>query len=33
MTRLNTAKVGLYVIIAIIHPIWAIDEYARIFRS
>lgn len=33
MTRLNAAKVGLYVIIAIIHPIWAIDEYARIFRS
>lgn len=33
MTRLNIVKVGLYVTIAIIHPIWAIDEYAMIFRS
>lgn len=33
MIRLNIVKVGLYVMIAIIHPIWATDEYARIFRS
>lgn len=26
-------RFGLNVIIAIIHPIWAIDEYAMIFRS
>lgn len=33
MIRLNIVKVGLYVMIVIIHPIWATDEYARIFRN
>lgn len=30
--RLRSIIVGLYVETAIIHPMWAIDEYAKIFR-
>lgn len=33
MIKLSRVRVGLNVMIAIIHPIWAMDEYARIFRS
>lgn len=30
---MSRVRFGLNVIIAIIHPMWAIDEYAMIFRS
>lgn len=30
---LSTVIVGLYIRMAVIHPMWAIDEYAIIFRS
>lgn len=33
MVRLSNAIVGLYVSTAVIHPIWAMDEYAMILRS
>ena len=31
--RFSIIRVGLYVVTAVIHPMWVIDEYARIFRS
>lgn len=32
MSRFRRAMVGLIKIMMTIHPMWAIDEYARIFR-
>lgn len=33
MIKFRIMVLGLNVMIAAIHPIWAIEEYARIFRS
>lgn len=33
MIRFRIIIVGLYIIIAVIQPMWAIEEYAMIFRS
>lgn len=33
MVRFRIIIVGLYIIMAVIQPIWAIEEYAMIFRS
>lgn len=32
MSRFSSVRFGLYGRIASIHPMWAIDEYAMIFR-
>lgn len=33
ISRLSIVIVGLYTNTAVIHPMWEMDEYARIFRS